>query len=221
MHELFFFAKKLFPWLETVTFRKEAMLSTNKVFFLSFLQVSSKGFETELSNESNEPSYSYEDYRFLCLHHEAGHFLIGYLLGILPKGYKIPSMVEFQKDRFAAGSVDFAGFESLQSSVRRISNKTLNNFSCVVLGGLVAEHLQFGCIEGLYSDVDKLDKVLRWLGYTESQVDDQVRWAALNTVSILQRHNETRSRLAEAMAFGRSIGQCIDTIENSVVGKEI
>lgn len=99
--------------------------------------------------------------------------------------------------------------------------QTLNNFSCVVLGGLVAEHLQFGCIEGLHADVDKLDRVLRWLGYTESQVDDQVRWAALNTVSILQRHNETRSRLAEAMALGRSVGQCIETIENSVVGKEI
>lgn len=60
----------------------------------------------------------------------------------------------------------------------------------------------------------QLDKVLRWLGYTESQVDDHVRWAALNTVTILHHHNETRSRLAEAMALGRSIGQCINTIEN-------
>ncbi|XP_022746218.1 uncharacterized protein LOC111296279 [Durio zibethinus] len=184
-------------------------------------QVSSEGFETDLSDEIKESSYSYEDYHFLCIHHEAGHFLIGYLLGILPKGYKIPSMTEFWKGRFAAGSVDFAGFDSLESGVHGISNKTLNNFSCVVLGGLVAEQLQFGCIEGLHSDVDKLDKVLRWLGYSGSQVDDQVRWAALNTVSILHRHNETRSRLAEAMALGRSIGQCIDTIEKSVVGKEI
>ncbi|XVE62930.1 hypothetical protein DITRI_Ditri06bG0158800 [Diplodiscus trichospermus] len=184
-------------------------------------QVSSKGYKADLRKEINESSPSYEDYRFLCLHHEAGHFLIGYLLGVLPKAYKIPSMVEFHKDRFAAGSVDFAGFDFLQSNVRRIANKALNNFSCIVLGGLVAEHLQFGCIEGLYFDVDKLNKVLRWLGYTETQVDDQVRWATLNTVSILHRHGETRSRLAEAMASGRSIGQCIDTIENSVLGKEI
>ncbi|XVF06181.1 hypothetical protein REPUB_Repub06bG0025200 [Reevesia pubescens] len=175
-------------------------------------QVSSEGFETYLSNESNESSYSYEDYRFLCLHHEAGHFLIGYLLGVLPKSYKIPSMAEFQKDRFAGGSVDFSGFESLQ---------TLNNFLCVVLGGMVAEHLQFGYIEGHYADVDKMDKVLRLLDYTKSQVDDQVRWAALTTVSILHRHDEVRSRLVEAMALGRSVGQCIDTIENAVVGKEI
>ncbi|XVF57361.1 hypothetical protein PTKIN_Ptkin06aG0199100 [Pterospermum kingtungense] len=172
---------------------------------LSQEQISSKEFETELSNESNESYHSYEDYWFLCLHHEAGHFLIGYLMGVLPKGYKIRRMAELQTDRFVGGSVDFAGFDSLQvypqtfqSAVRRISNKTLNNFSCVVLGGLVAEHLQFGCIWGLYSDVDKLDTVLRWLGYTDSQVDDQVRWAALNTVTILHRHNETRSRLAES-----------------------
>ncbi|KAK6288730.1 hypothetical protein POUND7_000271, partial [Theobroma cacao] len=99
----------------------------------------------------------------------SGHFLIGYLLGVPPKGYRIPSIEELQDDRFATRSVD----ESLQkfcisapcrpvlvafdtsTSTSKISLKTLNNFLCVVLGSLVAEHLQFGCIEGLHDDVDK------------------------------------------------------------------
>lgn len=103
-------------------------------------QVSSEGFEADLSNQSNESSYTYEDYRFLCIHHEAGHFLIGYLLGILPKAYKIPSMAEFQKDRFASGSVDLAGFDSLQVRTNKVS------LVCIVLFALMPTMLFNGML---------------------------------------------------------------------------
>lgn len=45
--------------------------------------------------------------------------------------------------------------------------------------------------------------------------------AALNTVIISQRYSEARSRLAKAMAAGRSVSLCIETIENAIHGKEI
>jgi ATP-dependent Zn protease len=50
-----------------------------------------------------------------------------------------------------------------------ISSKTLINFSCVILGGMVTEHILFGYSEGFYSDVDKLNNVLRWRGFTETE----------------------------------------------------
>ena len=34
--------------------------------------------------------------------------------------------------------------------------QTLNNFSCVILGGMVTEHMLFGYSEGFYSDVVKV-----------------------------------------------------------------
>ncbi|WRX25390.1 hypothetical protein QQP08_017877 [Theobroma cacao] len=77
----------------------------------------------DLSNESNDCSYFYEDYRLLCLHDEAGHSPIGYLLGVLPKCYRTSSIEELHDDRFTAGSVD----ESLQASVRSISNRVTNS----------------------------------------------------------------------------------------------
>ncbi|EOY11252.1 Uncharacterized protein TCM_026496 [Theobroma cacao] len=79
--------------------------------------------QTDLSNESNDCSYFYEDYRLLCLHDEAGHSPIGYLLGVLPKCYRTSSIEELHDDRFTAGSVD----ESLQASVRSISNRVTNS----------------------------------------------------------------------------------------------
>lgn len=45
------------------------------------------------------------------MQHEAGHFLVGYLLGVLPRGYEIPSKEALTQDRFAA--VEFVGFEFL------------------------------------------------------------------------------------------------------------
>lgn len=63
--------------------------------------------------------------------------------------------------------------------------------------------------------------MLKWLDFTEEEAESRVKWAALNTVLILSRHHEARSRLAEAMGLGRSVGFCIDTIENSLNNKEI
>ena len=47
------------------------------------------------------------------MQHEAGHFVVGYLLGILPKKYRVPSMEELEKDNLAGGKVVFLGFEFL------------------------------------------------------------------------------------------------------------
>ena len=52
-------------------------------------------------------------YIYIYMQHEAGHFLVGYLLGVLPRGYEIPSKEVLRQDRFAAGRVEFVGFEFL------------------------------------------------------------------------------------------------------------
>ena len=58
--------------------------------------------------------------------------------------------------------------------------------------------------------------MLKWLGFSESEAYSQMKWAVLNTVLILSRHHEARLRLAKAMALGKSVGYCIDTIENVI-----
>ncbi|KAJ8760705.1 hypothetical protein K2173_017754 [Erythroxylum novogranatense] len=182
-----------------------------------------------------------KDDHFLCLQHEAGHFLVGYLLGALPKGYSIPSMEDLTHGNFSSGKVEFLGFEflrevgvdlMLKSNMKRkgmvvkanrgkISSKILNQFSCIILGGLVAEHLEFGHSVGLHSDVEKLSNVTKWLGISGADANFQMRWATLNTVFILHRHHEARSRLVEAMASDKSVGQCISSIENAIEQKPI
>ncbi|XP_022843529.1 uncharacterized protein LOC111367051 isoform X3 [Olea europaea var. sylvestris] len=98
----------------------------------------------------------------------------------------------------------------------KLSNETLKKFLRVILGGLVAEHFMFGYSELLHSDVEKLERVLKWLGFTEIEADSLIRQATVDTVLILSRQKESWSSLAEAMALGRSVGLCIDTIERTL-----
>nr|GMD03586.1 uncharacterized protein LOC109155320 isoform X1 [Ipomoea batatas] len=168
--------------------------------------------------------------------HEAGHFLVGYLVGVLPYRYKVPSVEDLIQDKFAPGNVEFCGFDFLQEvgvstvsckkltkrkqkvevNTNKVSSKALNRFLCVTLGGLVAEYLEFGYSELLHSDVEKLDKVLKWLYSREDDADLHLRWAVLNSLVMLIGYGEARLRLAEAMGLGRSVGCCIDTIETTL-----
>ncbi|KAL8109411.1 hypothetical protein AgCh_025490 [Apium graveolens] len=102
-----------------------------------------------------------------CMQHEAGHFLVGYLLGVLPKGYRVPSMYDLNQDELAGGRVDFLGLEFLEevdsdgkSNYKPIKEKLFDETVCrilsVIIGGLVAEHVVFGRSAGLHSDVKKI-----------------------------------------------------------------
>lgn len=56
--------------------------------------------------------------------HEVGHFLIGYLVGVLPRSYEVPSVQHITQDKFAQGNVQFLGFEFLKEvDINTISGK--------------------------------------------------------------------------------------------------
>ncbi|KAI3664992.1 hypothetical protein L6452_43607 [Arctium lappa] len=165
--------------------------------------------------------------------HEAGHFLVGYLLGVLPKKYSLFSMEDMKHDKIVDASVKFIGFEFLTkledvvlsknlqkvkpghwANKCKLSSTVLSNLSCVIVGGLVAEHLVFGYSKGHHADVEMLERVLKQC--TEDEAKTLIRWCVLNTLVILHRHGEATSMLAEAMSHGRSIGNCIDIIEDAL-----
>ncbi|XP_010244617.1 PREDICTED: uncharacterized protein LOC104588407 isoform X3 [Nelumbo nucifera] len=133
-----------------------------------------------------------QKYHNRVIQHEAGHFIIAYLLGILPKGYTLSSLEALRKEgslNVQAGTA-FVDFEFVEE---------------VNKGKVSAQ----------------LDRLLKGLGFTQKKADSQVRWAVLNIVLLLRRHEGARSKLAEAMSMGRSVGFCIDTIEKAIDDVEI
>uniref|UniRef100_M8CJE3 Peptidase M41 domain-containing protein n=1 Tax=Aegilops tauschii TaxID=37682 RepID=M8CJE3_AEGTA len=165
-----------------------------------------------------------EKYHNRVIEHEAGHFLIAYLLGVLPKEYTITCLDTLMKQgslNVQAGTafVDFEFVEEINTG--KLSAKMLNKFSCIALAGVATEYLLYGYSEGGLDDVNKLDGLFKSLGFTQNKADSQVRWAVLNIVLILRRHEKARSKLKEAMSSGRSVGSCIEVIEENINPEDI
>lgn len=163
-------------------------------------------------------------YHNRVIQHEAGHFLIAYLLGILPRGYTLTSIDALKKEgslNVQAGT-SFVDYEFLEEvNTGKVSALMLNRFSCIALAGVATEYLLFGCAEGGLADISKLDGLLKGLGFTQKKADSQVRWAVLNTIMLLRRHEQARAKLADAMSAGRSIGSCIGVIEEAIDDADI
>ncbi|XP_042437365.1 uncharacterized protein LOC122023360 isoform X2 [Zingiber officinale] len=101
---------------------------------------------------------SSQKYHNRVIQHEAGHFLIAYLLGVLPKGYTLTSWEALIKENslnVQAGTA-FVDFEFLEEiNAGKLSAKMLNRFSCIALAGVATEYLLFGYAEGGLADIDK------------------------------------------------------------------
>ncbi|KAG2278598.1 hypothetical protein Bca4012_041084 [Brassica carinata] len=163
-------------------------------------------------------------YHNRVVQHEAGHFLVAYLVGIVPRGYTLSSLEALQKEgslNIQAGSA-FVDFEFLEEvNAGKVSATMLSRFSCIALAGVATEYLLYGYAEGGLDDISKLDGLVKSLGFTQKKADSQVRWSVLNTILLLRRHEVARSKLAEAMSKGESVGSCIQIIEDSIDPSDI
>lgn len=153
--------------------------------------------------------------------HEAGHFLIAYLVGILPKNYTLSSLDVFRKFKVLnvqAGTL-FCD-EAFQKEVAsgKLSSASLDRYCCVALAGVSTEYIRYGHAEGGTNDVQQLDATLRALRFSQKKADDQVRWSVLNTVELLRRHDRVHASLVDAMMAGKSVGSCIAVVEDALEG---
>ncbi|CAO2836801.1 unnamed protein product [Amaranthus hypochondriacus] len=165
-----------------------------------------------------------QKYHNRVIQHEAGHFLIAYLLGILPSGYTLSSLEALRKEgslNVQAGTsfIDYEFLEEINNG--KVTATMLNRFSCIALAGVATEYLLYGYAEGGLADINKLDVLLKSLGFTQKKADSQVRWAVLNTILLLRRHEEARVKLADAMSMGKSVGSCINVIEEVINDEEL
>lgn len=153
-------------------------------------------------------------------YHEAGHFLVAYLLGLLPKAYTLSALDAFLKYRTLnlQGGTRFCDGAFMQEVASgSLKSSSLDQFTCVALAGVVTEYLRFGQAEGGVGDVAMLDQLFRRLQFTQKKADGEVRWAVLNVAAILRQHSGLHDKLAAAMAAGRTVGECVSLIEEGLL----
>lgn len=200
------------------TFAQGAGVAAFAAFCATYDQIAFGGGVSALALDTVAQSTS-KEYVTRLRRHEAAHFLTAYLIGILPKGYTLSSMDAFKTYgafNIQAGCAFCDGEFQREVQKGKITSTSLGRFACVAMAGICMEYILFGFAEGGLSDVQQLDGLLRALAFTQKKSDSEVRWAVLNTTSLLRRHLGLTEKLADYMARGASVGECVALIEKEV-----
>ena len=153
-------------------------------------------------------------HRDRVLRHEAGHFLVAYLLAIPVTGYALSAWEAYKQGRAAYGGVAFDDLE-LAAQIQKgiLSGQMLNRYGTVWMAGGVAEDLVYGNVEGGAEDREKLRTVLAQIGRSPAAYPQQERAFALQARTLLQAHWSAYEALVAAMERGDDVASCYNIIE--------
>jgi hypothetical protein len=146
-------------------------------------------------------------YRQRIVHHEAGHFLVAYLLGIPITDYTLSAWESFRQGRSAQGGVIFAPPQT------DISNQLLQQYCTVWMAGIAAEKLMYDRAEGGSEDRQKLRGILLIAGNQQQEIVRQENSATLQAKTLIQTHWEAYQAVAIKMSERATVDDCYKEID--------
>jgi hypothetical protein len=128
--------------------------ATALVFILDRVLISGAAFESLYR-------FFFPQYKEKVIKHEAGHFLLAYLMGCPIQGYFISAWDAFKSGIMGqAGTIFFDNDLSTQLNANKVTRTAIDRYSIVVMGGIAAEALQYNKAEGGASDEETLVRFL-------------------------------------------------------------
>ena len=147
-------------------------------------------------------------YRRRLAYHEAGHFLVGYLVGLEVDSYDAAT---------GAGGRSSVQFSSRVDTVGA-SHEVLDRLAVVSMAGIAGEVVACGDAEGGTADVQMLRAAMRVASpavASQSAQDDRIRWATMMALTLLQRHQASLDELAACLEEGAAVDTCERAIESA------
>ncbi|CAM9136694.1 unnamed protein product [Discosporangium mesarthrocarpum] len=164
------------------------------------------------------------EYKEKVVKHEAGHFLLAYLLGCPVQGCLLDPFEISKIANSAQGGTIFADpafAKGIQSG--RLTRSTVDRFTIVLMAGIAAEAMEYGAAEGGASDEAVLMEVLSTIvpPFKLSQIQQQARWAAVQAVLLLREHKEAYDALVVCLERGDKLGECVTELELQLAKKPL
>lgn len=154
-------------------------------------------------------------HRERIVHHEAGHFLVAYKLGIPIVGYTLTAWEALKQGQAGQGGVSFDDVElASQLQQGKITAQMLDRYCTVWMAGIAAETLVYKNSEGGADDRSKIAGVLKSLGFGESSFEEKQRFCALQAKTILQENQSVYEALVNSMRQRASVEECIKAMED-------
>jgi ATP-dependent Zn protease len=153
-------------------------------------------------------------HRDRVIHHEAGHFLVAYLLNIPITGYALSAWEAFRQGQAGQGGVTF-DCEELDVELQQgtLSAQLLERYCTVWMAGGVAETLVYGNAEGGADDLQKFRTIWAQLRRSNSEGQQKERSAVRKAHNLLQQHQPAYKALVEALKQEMNVGECCQIIE--------
>ena len=161
-------------------------------------------------------------YKQKVIQHEAGHFLLAYLLGCPIQGFFLSAWDAASAGiRGQAGTVFFDNDLSSQLKANKVTRTAIDRYTIVLMAGIAAEAIMYEQAEGGASDESALVNFLVGLSppWDQERVFNQARWAVTQAALLLQEHRPAYDNLAKSMAAGASLGECIKVIEQAIASE--
>jgi hypothetical protein len=156
-------------------------------------------------------------HRQRILHHEAGHFLVAYLLGISITGYSLTAWEAWKQGQEGVGGVRF-DTTNLERKVKNFQDfpAFLERFCTVWMAGIAAETFVYGQAEGGDSDRLQLRSALKLAGLPETSHEQKERWSLLQAKTLLEKHQEAYEALVAAMERRALVEECCQVISHKL-----
>lgn len=157
-----------------------------------------------------------ETKRQRIIHHEAGHFLAAYLLGIPIAGYSVTAW-----DAWKQGHGDLAGVQLDQETLLQKTTPNelplvLERLGTVLMAGMAAEEMIYGSDQGGQGDRYQLREAFKLMELTPQQMEAKEKWLRLQAQNLLQRHREAYDQLAIALRERQPLTQCCDRLQEAL-----
>ena len=184
-------------------------------FLLGVDQLFYKGASFETVYRTLFPEYGSK-----IIAHEAGHFLIAYLLGV-PVRECVTNAWDARKNpdiKGQAGTIFFDSKLAEEMDKQQVTRTSLNRLSVVIMAGIAAEALKFGRAEGGAVDEQSLIGFLNSIQppWNILRIQGQARWAVLQAILLIKEHMNSYNALVKALEEKKSVGDCVAAIEDNL-----